>query len=488
LGIRPGLAGYVPSDLEPPAPAREFRGVWVATVANLNWPSKPGLTTAQQQAELTAVLDRAVKLKLNAVLFQVRPACDALYASEIEPWSEYLSGKMGQAPAPYYDPLAFAVQAAHQRGLELHAWFNPFRARHTKALSLCASNHISRLRPQLVKSYGSFLWLDPGEPAAREHSLRVILDVVKRYDIDGVHVDDYFYPYPERDSSGGLLDFPDGPSWARRRARNGGPDLARADWRRENINSFLQQLYEAIKAEKRWVKFGVSPFGIWRPGCPPQIRGFDAYDRLYADSRKWLAQGWLDYLAPQLYWPVDAPAQSFPVLLDWWAAQNPHQRHLWPGISVTGTEGNRPPREILNQVRLTRAQSGASGNIFWSVRPILTNRQGIADLLANELYTQPALPPACPWLGATAPPPPAFNVSPRLAAAGLKLAWEPAGPEPVRLWVLQIKTGAQWKTQILPARQRSQILPRQLRPDALALSAVDRCGNASKATVLEVQR
>lgn len=235
---------YVPSTLKPPAPAREFRGVWVATVANLNWPSKPGLTTAEQQVELTAIMDQAAQLKLNAVIFQVRPACDALYASRLEPWSEYLTGNMGQAPKPYYDPLAFAIQAAHQRGLELHAWFNPFRARHNKILSACSTNHISRRQPRLVKAYAKYQWLDPGEPAAREQSLRVILDVVKRYDIDGVHLDDYFYPYPENNSAGKVIDFPDSQSYSREAARNGAP--GKEDWRRENINQFLRQLYEAI--------------------------------------------------------------------------------------------------------------------------------------------------------------------------------------------------------------------------------------------------
>lgn len=472
---------YVPSTLKPPAPAREFRGVWVATVANLNWPSKPGLTTAEQQVELTAIMDQAAQLKLNAVIFQVRPACDALYASRLEPWSEYLTGNMGQAPKPYYDPLAFAIQAAHQRGLELHAWFNPFRARHNKILSACSTNHISRRQPRLVKAYAKYQWLDPGEPAAREQSLRVILDVVKRYDIDGVHLDDYFYPYPENNSAGKVIDFPDSQSYSREAARNGAP--GKEDWRRENINQFLRQLYEAIKAEKRWVKFGLSPFGIWRPGYPAQIRGFDPYEKLYADSRKWLAEGWLDYLSPQLYWAIDAPAQSYPALLEWWIGQNNGQRHLWPGISIAGPDGKRAPAEIASQVRLTRRQAGAGGQIFWSALPLLQNREGVTDLLSREVYAQTALVPASTWLDSTPPAPPKLKAAAR--SSSVKLSWDNADTKPVARWLLQTKTGGQWKTLILPGPQRTSALAGQPAPEAIALSAVDRCGNASAPAVLQ---
>src|SRR6185503_2674958 len=188
---------YAPSTLKPPPLPREFRAVWIASVGNINWPSKAGLSTSEQKAELVAIFNKAAELRLNAVLFQVRPACDALYVSSHEPWSEYLTGRMGQAPQPFYDPLAFAVEEAHRRGMELHAWVNPFRARYAKALSPIASSHISKTQPSLVKTYGKYLWLDPGEAAVREHSLKVILDVVRRYDIDGVHLDDYFYPYPD---------------------------------------------------------------------------------------------------------------------------------------------------------------------------------------------------------------------------------------------------------------------------------------------------
>src|ERR1022692_3942920 len=237
-------ATYEPSGIVPPAPVREFRAAWVATVANIDWPSRKTLSTQEQKAELLAILDRAAQLKLNAIIFQVRPACDALYASRIEPWSEYLTGTMGKAPEPFYDPLTFAVEEAHKRGLELHAWFNPYRARLRAANSPVAANHISRTRPQLVREYGEFLWLDPGEREVQDYSLSVVMDVVKRYDVDGVHFDDYFYPYKANDRAGKELDFPDGSSWQRFGARG---KLNRDDWRRENVNMFIQRVYKSIK-------------------------------------------------------------------------------------------------------------------------------------------------------------------------------------------------------------------------------------------------
>ena len=309
---------YVPTSVSLPAPVREFRGAWLATVANLDWPSEPGLSVAQQKAELTALLDHAAQLKLNAVILQVRPMADAVYASPLEPWSEFLTGRMGKAPQPFYDPLAFAVTEAHRRGLELHAWFNPFRVSlpPAQARSPAALNHLSRTHPELVRRYGNLLWLDPGEPAAREHVLSVILDVVRRYDVDGITFDDYFYPYPEKDVDGRNVDFPDDASWRKFGAASG---MSRDDWRRANVNQFIQNVDHSIHALKPWVKFGISPFGIWRPGWPKQIQGLDTYAKLYADSRLWLANGWLDYISPQLYWPVDQREQSYPVLLQWWS-------------------------------------------------------------------------------------------------------------------------------------------------------------------------
>jgi uncharacterized lipoprotein YddW (UPF0748 family) len=462
---------YLPSNLKPPPLPREFRGVWVASVGNINWPSRAGLSTADQKAELIAIFNKAAELRLNAVLFQVRPACDALYVSSYEPWSEYLTGRMGQGPSPHYDPLAFAVEEAHRRGIELHAWFNPFRARYSKAISPVAASHISKVQPSLVKAYGQYLWLDPGEQAVHEHSLKVILDVVRRYDIDGVHLDDYFYPYPDAN-----LDFPDVASWNRYR-RSGGK-MERADWRRDNVNRFIAQLYSRVKHEKPHVKVGLSPFGIWRPGVPGSIRGFDAYERLYADSRKWLMEGWTDYFSPQLYWSINAPEQSFPVLLKWWAGQNPKQRHLWPGISVHGPDGRRSAVEVLNQVITRRGEGGSDGVAFWGMKALFGNRNSVGDLLRSNVYADLALIPASPWLDRTPPAAPIMNITPSPVKVSVSSAERPS------LWALQVKRPSGWKLQILPGRFGGFSFDAGDEPEAIAVRAIDRCGNESAPTVV----
>jgi uncharacterized lipoprotein YddW (UPF0748 family) len=519
-------ATYNACNVVPPPPAREFRAAWIATVGNIDWPSAKGLPTAAQKAELVAILDRAAQLKLNAVIFQVRPACDAMYASKIEPWSEYLTGAMGRAPSPFYDPLAFAIEEAHRRGLELHAWFNPYRALHGSSKSPVPSTHITKTHPQLVRRYGRQLWLDPGEPEVQNYSLSVIMDVVRRYDIDGVHFDDYFYPYKEPDANGEDMDFPDDASWRRLGA---GGALEREGWRRENVNSFVRRVYQSIKATRPRVKFGISPFGIWRPGYPPQIQGLDAYAELYADSRKWLMNGWVDYLAPQLYWAIEPPDQSFPVLLKWWTEQNPKGRHLWAGLDSTKAspkrtrdEGRTPksqipnpkpqiqspkaepesraertgdswrtrarwdPQEILNQIRLTRKQPGASGHIHWNMKSLMRS-SALDEALEREVYTQPALVPASPWLDNARPEKPRLTAGKADRSAALSVSWAPSVAGKAWLWLLQTRTGSVWKTEVLPAARTSRNWA-GAPPEVVAVSAVDRNGNASAAAALELRR
>lgn len=473
---------YEPANLTPPKPLREFRGAWVATLKNIDWPSKPGLSTAEQKAELLAILDRAVQLKLNAIIFQVRPMCDAVYASSIEPWSQYLTGTMGKPPQPFYDPLAFAVAEAHERGLELHAWFNPYRALVKTPDSQPSANHVSKSRPELVRDYGKHLWLDPGEKAVQDYSWSVVLDVVKRYDVDAVHFDDYFYPYPEKVLRGMKLDFPDAASWKKFGA---GGKLSRADWRRENVNTFVERVQKSIRQTKPWVKFGISPFGIWRPGSPRQIQGLDAYEDLYGDARKWLLNGWVDYLVPQLYWRIEPPPQSFPVLLKWWAEQNRLGRHLWAGLNTAGGKTSWPDDEIIRQIEITRRQPGASGHVHWNMTS-LSRTPSLAGPLTKGLYAEPALSPATPWLDSAAP------AKPNLSAVGngdrsVKITWNAGSGETVWLWLLQVRKGEQWSSKILPGHNRSHILSGAA-PDAMALSAVDRLGNASSPATLAARK
>jgi uncharacterized lipoprotein YddW (UPF0748 family) len=472
-------------NLTPPPPARrEFRAAWIASVENIDWPSEPGLSTRQQQQELLEMLDRAVQLRLNAVILQVRPAADALYASPYEPWSEYLTGKMGRAPSPYYDPLEFAVNEAHRRGLELHAWFNPYRARHPSARSAPSRDHISVTHPELVKRYGSNLWMDPGEAAVREQTIRVVLDVVKRYDIDGVHIDDYFYPYKEKDRRGNNIDFPDAPSWRRYRASGG--SLARDDWRRANVDSLIHQVYVGIKASKPWVKFGISPFGVWRPGYPPATAGrFDSYAELYGDSRKWVLNGWADYFTPQLYWPIDRPDLSYPVLLEWWVEQNARGRHIWPGNyvdKVTGTSTGWLAEEMLNQIALTRAQSGATGNVYFSMRTLMGNGDNLPQKLMSGPYATRALVPASPWLDSVPPLSPIVRVGKDAVTLANTISLQPQGAEPTWLWLVRTRVGNDWTADVVPGLQRFYTLPRLAGgayADAVSISAVDRSGNES---------
>lgn len=390
LGPGPSRA---PSPEARAASCREFRGVWVATVSNLDWPSAPGLPAARQKQELVFLFDTLAALHANAVIFQVRPAADALYPSALEPWSEVLSGTQGVAPEPFWDPLAFAIAQAHARGMELHAWFNPYRARPPSSLSPAAASHVSRSRPDLVRTYGRQLWLDPGEEDVAAHALAVMLDVVKRYDVDGVHLDDYFYPYPEKDAAGIVLEFPDAPSFGKYVASGGA--LGREDWRRWNVNRFVKRLHDEVKAAKPSVRVGVSPFGIWRPGRPAQVKGFDAYEEISADARTWIQRGWVDYLAPQLYWPIDQKEQSFPALLAWWASQGSRGSALWPGIAASRVgfeEGGKgwPAKEIVEQIRRTRAHPGATGHILFSARALLENRAGLATELLKDVWAEPA--------------------------------------------------------------------------------------------------
>lgn len=370
----------------PAPPPREWRAAWVATVANIDWPSRPGLPAAAQQAEIRRLCDTAARTGLNALILQVRTSADALYESALEPWSEVLSGTQGRHPG--YDPLAVWLAEAHARGLELHAWFNPYRARPGTAKSAPAETHLSRTHAAWVKPYGDQLWIDPGEPAAAEHTLAVVRDVLARYAVDGVHIDDYFYPYPVQDAAKQDVDFPDEPSLQRYVA--GGGSLARADWRRYNVNGLVQRLYALVHETRPGARLGISPFGLPRPGLrPPGIAGFSQYDKLYADVELWLREGWLDYLAPQLYWPRAQTAQAFEPLLQAWRALNPLGRPIHPGLftsRIDATAQSWQPDEILGQIDSVRRLSPGSGHVHFSMAALAQNRRGIADALRAGPY------------------------------------------------------------------------------------------------------
>jgi uncharacterized lipoprotein YddW (UPF0748 family) len=498
----PGPEGTLPPDTAaapdaerpPPAP-REFRAAWVATVANIDWPSRPGLPVAQWQQEMHAMLDRARELGLNALVLQVRPACDALYASPLEPWTEYLTGAQGEAPEGGADPLAMWVQEAHRRGLQLHAWFNPYRARHASAKSPLAPTHLARRRPQLVREYGGQLWCDPGEPEAAEHTLAVVEDVLRRYAIDGVHIDDYFYPYPVTPAaalvagvpSPGEVPFPDDAPF--QRYQSGGGLLARDDWRRDNVNRLVRALQATLRRVRPEALLGISPFGLPRPDLRPEgILGFSQYDKLYADVELWVEQGWFDYLAPQLYWPIDRRAQAFAVLRDYWAGRVGRSlagpRHHWPGLftsSVARPEGGaRSWRadEILAQVSLLRAatvmEGRPGGHIHFSMIALMQDRDGLATRLRAGPYSQDALVPATPWL------PAAPMAPPRLAYRGGRVHLEARGPRPLN-WAVWRREAGRWQFAVVPGMQTQ--LP-TLGADRLVVSAVGAGGQESERVAL----
>lgn len=492
------------SDPPPPAP-REFRAVWVATVANIDWPSKPGLPVAQQQAEALAIIERCAELNINAVVLQVRPACDALYQSRLEPWSYYLTGEQGKRPEPFYDPLQFWIEQCHARGIELHAWFNPYRARHSGAAQRpLADNHVSRTQPEIVKEFNGWMWLDPAEPAAQKLTYDVFLDVVKRYDVDGIHIDDYFYPYPNYlTTEGKAAPFPDEPSW--QRYQQSGGTLSREDWRRDNVDRLIQRIYEGIKRARPSVKFGISPFGQpnKRNARPPEIDvKFSQYDILYADAEKWLENGWLDYWTPQLYWPIAQTGQSFPVLTDYWIEKNARARHLWPGLYTSrfappredtraGDESaTRPatqpttranPKEIVEQIEIIRARGNkATGHVHFSMAAVMRNG-ALVDLLKSA-YATPALVPASPWLDNK--PPPAPRVSVKAGGAGTAaVTVRPGAGEKPWQWAVWARYGDAWAFSVHPGAQRSLELPGERDGQTLSavvVSAVDRSGNEGK--------
>ena len=463
----------------PPPVDREFRAVWVATVGNIDWPSKQGLSTWEQQRELLAILDRVVALNMNAVVFHVRPGADALYASPYEPWSQYITGRQGRGPEPPWDPLAFAVEQAHKRGLELHAWFNPYRAAYNRDTAI-ARTHIAKTNPKLVRQYGRFLWMDPGDPEVRRRSLRAIVDVVKRYDVDGVHIDDYFYPYPENDASGKRMDFPDSETYARYVASGG--KLAKDDWRRSNVDKLIEAMYKGVHAAKPWVRVGISPFGIWRPGNPTQIKGFDAYAEIYADSKKWLQNGWADYFVPQLYWPIAPPDQSFPVLYDWWLSQNTKHRHLWPGlatyrISETGTR-RITSQEIVAEIDTMRARSAPLGHIHFNMTALMKSPDSLNERLLSR-YSSPALVPASPWLGAKAPGAPSVRIAHDTATGDLVMRLTPAQGERVWLWTVRSYVNGKWIDEVLPGWLRSHRIAEPATSRAV-VTAVSRTGVESR--------
>ncbi|WP_128331636.1 glycoside hydrolase family 10 protein [Apibacter sp. HY039] len=362
---------------------KEFRGVWVASFLNIDWPTKTGLSAEQQKKEFLTILDNVQKWNMNAIVLQVKPTSDAFYKSKLSPWSRYLSGKQGVDPG--YDPLEFIITEAHKRNIEIHAWFNPFRLSAKNAdLNVLSIDNIAFKHPNWVVRYANQLYLNPGIPEVSTHVIECIMEVVKNYNIDGVHLDDYFYPYKV-----GNLEYPDYKEYA----KYGITFASKADWRRNNINTFVKKLYKSIKSENKNIEFGISPFGVWR-NQTNDPRGSDTkalqnYDDLYADVLYWMQNGWIDYIAPQLYWHRGNTSADYSTLIEWWnnVAKLTHTK-LYIGLAAYRVNEWKNPDELIEQVKLNKNYPEVKGNIFFSYKSLVTNPKGVLDNLISGPFSK----------------------------------------------------------------------------------------------------
>ncbi|WP_043622021.1 glycoside hydrolase family 10 protein [Nonomuraea candida] len=457
-------------------PKRELRGVWIATTQNIDWPSKAGLSPERQKAEYVKILDTAAKRHLNALFVQVRPASDALYKSSLEPWTQYLTGTAGKDPG--WDPLPFLIDEAHKRGMEFHAWFNPYRASYGDNVAKLPAGHPARQHPDWTVKYGGRLYYNPGLPAVREHVVKVITDVVNRYDIDGVHFDDYFYPYPVAGAK-----FDDAAAF-----REHGEGKKLADWRRGNVNKLVKQVDKAVHDAKSHVKFGISPFGIWRNKAQDptgsSTNGMSAYDSIYADARAWIKAGTVDYVLPQLYWPRGHSAADYNTLVRWWSGEvkgSDVQLYIGQGLYRVGTRDDRAwtrPGELAAQVGVNRASKQVDGEVYFSAKQLLSNPLGALDRVVKNYYARPALPPLMKERGGQAPAAPAG-----VKASGRQLSWT-ASPGARSYAVYQVpKSGKDCHT--TDARNLVAVVGQPSytvkAPGTYLVTAVDRLGNESKA-------
>ncbi len=369
----------------------QFRGVWISTVKRLDYPSRSGLNSYELKREFIKILDSCKSVGINAVIFQIRPAADAFYASAYEPWSQWLTGKQGRAPYPYFDPLKFMIEQTHKRHMQFHAWINPFRAVATIGKADIVANHITKRKPQWFFNYGINKYFNPGIPAVRNYIATIISDIVRRYDIDAIHFDDYFYPYPIRDKEKKIINIPDSKTF--RRYNQGFRNIK--NWRRNNINLFIRQVHDSIKKIKPWVRFGVSPPGVWRnkgyDSDGSATLGLAAYDWLYADVLFWLKKHWIDYVAPQLYWSIENKRANYKILLNWWVKHS-YGIDLYIGLNIqainkhAGKKSWGNPNEIPEQIKLADSYHAVKGFILYRYSSLMKNPLGITDSLKNNYF------------------------------------------------------------------------------------------------------
>lgn len=397
-------------------PKREFRAAWIQSVNG----QFRGIPTEQLKQTLINQLNSLQGAGINAIIFQVRPEADALYASQFEPWSRFLTGVQGKVPEPYWDPMQFMIEECHKRGMEFHAWINPYRTKTTLKSEL-ASTHIYRIHPEWFVTYNNQLYFDPALPESRRHICMVISDIVSRYDVDAIHMDDYFYPYPAKGE-----DFPDDASFA----RYGGGFTNKADWRRSNVNILIKKIHETVREIKPWVKFGISPFGIYRNESSDPLgsktKGLQNYDDLYADVLLWAREGWVDYNIPQIYWQIGHPVADYETLVKWWA-KNTENRPLFIGQSVMNTVQNVDPvdskmNQLPRKMALQRAYQTIGGSCQWPASAVIENAGKYRDALIAEYHKYPALPPVFDFMDNEAPEK-VRKVKPVWTADGYILFW-----------------------------------------------------------------
>lgn len=420
------LFGFSLSMMAKEFPKREMRAVWIATVENIDWPSMKQLTTEQQKAEMIALLDAAKEYNMNAVVFQIRPDADALYASELEPWSEWLSGKQGVAPDPYYDPLQFTIDECRKRGLDVHVWLNPYRAIQNIDKTIAAPNHVANTHPEWMLTYGKKKYFDPGIPEVRNHVACVVSDLVKRYDIDAIHFDDYFYPYKITG-----IEFPDENSF--KKFGGGFGPQQKEDWRRNNVDLIIRQLHDSIKSIKPWVEFGISPFGVWRnkkndPNGSDTRAGVSNYDDLYADILKWQQEKWIDYVTPQLYWYIGKEVADYAILAKWWA-EHSYGCNIYIGQALylidpaSRDQSWRSSDEITKQLSLNRTIPGVNGSMYFSAKFLNKNPLSVKENLLKEHYRFPALTPENPMVVPITPGTP-VNAIVQKEGKNIILSWQ----------------------------------------------------------------
>ncbi|MCA2980565.1 MAG: family 10 glycosylhydrolase [Myxococcaceae bacterium] len=451
---------------------RELRGVWVSTVSNLDVPQLASRDAGV--AALAALVERTRSAGLNALFFQVRPESDAWYQSSLEPWSRFLTGTQGRDPG--WDPLETLLELAHARGVEVHAWVNPYRGL-VSASAQAAATHVSRTLSAHAVTYGGKVTMDPGARAVRAHVVAVMSDLLDRYDVDGLHFDDYFYPYP--DGSG--APFPDEATFQAYRADGG--VLGKSDWRRDNVNQLVREVMGLVTREHPQVRFGISPFGIWRPNNPPGVVGLDAFETISCDAVTWLNQGWVDYVAPQLYWPTTSTGQPFVPLLTWWAGALRGGRHVYAGHGLyrLGTSGWTSADEIRAQVVAARVlrSEGVLGGIHFREANLRANLLGVADLFKSDLYAAPALPPPLPRAGAAVAPTP-----PTVARTAGQVSVSHPLPMTVRFFALyRLGPQGQWVLADVAGGPQATF---PVRSGTFAVSAVGRGGAESQAAVVVV--